>query len=168
MAPVREFAAPWSRLLVGLTIGVSCLLVGTAVVVALTAAHEPLGWLPAALPLLLLLLAVPFAIRGFTLAEDALYVRRLGWRSRIDLTGLRGVEVDREAMARSVRTFGNGGLFCFAGAYRNRRLGAYRAFATDPALAVVLRFERRIVVVTPARPRDFAAALAKRIAPARS
>ncbi len=52
-------------------------------------------------------------------------------------------------MKGSIRTFGNGGLFCFSGRFRNRKLGSYRAFATDPKLAVVLRFPDKIVVVTP-------------------
>jgi hypothetical protein len=71
------------------------------------------------------------------------------------LSGLKSAEVDTEAMSKSIRTCGNGGLFCFAGAFNNNRLGSYRAFATDPKRAVVLRFSDRTVVVTPDQPDDF-------------
>ena len=71
------------------------------------------------------------------------------------MSGLKSAEVDTEAMSKSIRTFGNGGLFCFAGIFNNNRLGSYRAFATDPKRAVVLRFSDRTVVVTPDQPDDF-------------
>jgi len=58
-------------------------------------------------------------------------------------------------MRGSIRTFGNGGLFSFTGFYRNRLLGAYRAFVTDPRQAVVLRFPKRNVVVSPGAPEEF-------------
>jgi hypothetical protein len=89
-------------------------------------------------------------------------VKRAGWKSRIDLHDLQSVEIDRDAMAKSVRLFGNGGLFCFAGLFRNKKLGSYRVFATDPVRAVVLRFTNRTVVVTPHEPENFAAALSRR------
>ena len=100
-----------------------------------------------------------FTIRGYRLEGDVLLVRRLGWNSRIDLAGLQSAEADPAAMNGSIRTFGNGGFFCFAGAYWNRRLRSYRAFVTYPRRAVVLRFPRRTVVVTPEHPEEFVAKL---------
>ena len=46
-------------------------------------------------------------------------------------------------------------MFCFAGNFRNKKLGSYRVFATDPKLAVILRFNSRVVVITPENPEDF-------------
>jgi hypothetical protein len=66
---------------------------------------------------------------------------------------------DPEAMRRSLRLFGNGGMFGFTGWLRNRRLGVYRAFATDPARAVVLTLGQRKIVITPADPAAFVRAL---------
>jgi hypothetical protein len=63
------------------------------------------------------------------------------------------------AMRRSLRSFGNGGLFCFAGLFRNKQLGPYRAFATNPAPTVVLRFARHVIVITPENPEEFVGAL---------
>lgn len=101
------------------------------------------------LPLAVLFVAVFFVIRGYEITGRNLYVYRLGWKSTIDLTKFQSVEADAEAMKSSLRLFGNGGLFCFAGKFRNKRLGTYRAFATNPAKAVVLKIADSVVVVTP-------------------
>jgi hypothetical protein len=79
----------------------------------------------------------------------------------VNLAGLQSVEAEPSAMRRSIRTFGNGGLFCIAGKFWNRRLGSYRAFATDPKRSVVLRFEDHSVVVTPDNPEAFVARVRK-------
>ncbi len=63
------------------------------------------------------------------------------------------------AMAGSLRIAGNGGLFSFTGWFWSRRLGRYRAFVTDPARSVVLKFSDRTVVVSPDVPEEFVAAL---------
>jgi hypothetical protein len=107
------------------------------------------------MPLLILMIAALFLIRGYVLTQDTLLVQRLGWNSRLALTGLRSVEVDPQAMAKSIKTFGNGGLFCFAGAFRNKKLGAYRAFATDPKLCVILKYDKRTIIITPENPDHF-------------
>ena len=50
----------------------------------------------------------------------------------------------------------NGGLFSFGGqGCKNRRLGRFEAYATDPGRSVVLRFPGRVVVVTPDEPDAF-------------
>ena len=84
-----------------------------------------------------------FTIRGYEVDSTAVYVQRLLWRTQIPLAGLELAWASPEAMAGSIRLFGNGGLFSFSGLFRNRRLRSYRAFATDPALAVVLESSRR-------------------------
>ncbi len=48
-----------------------------------------------------------------------------------------------------------GGLFSFTGSFRNKALGAYRAFVTDPHRTVVLRFPKRTVIVSPDSPEAF-------------
>ena len=63
-------------------------------------------------------------------------------------------------MSRSIRLFGNGGAFAFSGWFRNRKLGSYRAYATDPARSVVLKFsDHKTIVVTPEPPDAFIAAV---------
>lgn len=105
-----------------------------------------------------------FMIRGYVITENALFVQRFLWHTRIDLSGLRTFEPDPIAMSGSLRTFGNGGLFCIAGYFHNEKLGSYRAFATDPRLAVVLHFTDKVIVVTPDNPEQFVAALKEIVA----
>jgi hypothetical protein len=95
-------------------------------------------------------------VRGYRLDGRQLLVDRLLWSTRIPLEGLQATEIVPDAMRRSIRLWGNGGLFAFTGWFRNRRLGTYRAFATDPARAVVLYFSNRRIVVTPEDPQRFA------------
>ena len=108
-------------------------------------------------PLVILFAAAFFMIRGYELTGSELFIKRLGWKSTLNLQGLQNAEIDPEAMKRSIRLFGNGGLFCFAGRFRNKKLGRYRAYATDPGLAVILRFADKVVVVTPGAPDRFVA-----------
>jgi hypothetical protein len=103
----------------------------------------------------ILLVTVFLSVRGYLVERRILHVRRLGWSTRIALGDLVGAEVDPEAMKRSLKLIGNDGLLGIYGTFRNKRLGRYRAFATDRARAVVLRFPTRTLVVTPDDPRRF-------------
>jgi hypothetical protein len=153
---VRCFAAPWSgalRLITGLTAAALVILVVVALLVP-----------PMPLPVRLAMIIIPplslaagalFAIRGYELTTGSLLVLRPAWKTRIPLAGLKSVVADPKATCRTLRTCGNGGFFSFTGWYYNKTLGAYRMFATDPARAVVLAFEKRRVVVTPDDPDAF-------------
>ena len=114
------------------------------------------------IPITILVSSMFFIIRSYEISNGVLHIQRPGWQSKIDLRDLVSVEIDPQAMKSSIRTFGNGGLFCFAGKFRNRKLGAYRAFATNPKLAVVLRFPDRTLVVTPGNPTEFKMVLERR------
>jgi hypothetical protein len=112
-------------------------------------------WLGAALLALVAACAL-FAIRGYTLTADDILVHRLLWATRLPVEGLLSAQFEPDAMRRSIRTLGNGGFFSFSGFYRNKLLGAYRAFVTDRHQTVVLRYGGRTVVVSPASPEEFA------------
>lgn len=113
-----------------------------------------LWFLTSVLPLLLLAGGLLFTVRGYRLEPGRLLVQRLLWSTPVDLAGLRSARHDPEAMRRSLRLLGNGGMFAIAGLFSNRQLGRYRAFATNPKNAVVLDFGERKVVVTPGRPEE--------------
>lgn len=153
------FRAPWGALLKVMTSLSVFILVGVAVVGVCVGPRGNVLWIlgMVVIPLLMLVVAAFFTIRGYALAGDTLLVQRLGWNSKVDLSDLTSVEIDPQAMIRSIRTFGNGGMFCFAGAFHNKKLGSYRVFATDPKRSVVLKCTKRVVVVTPDRPEEFAA-----------
>ena len=165
-----NFGAPWSTSVKWIT-GITVTFLAILVIIGISQMEEIgtgssilLVLLIVVVPALTLVLSACWMIRGYVLSGESLLIQRLGWQSRLDLTGLVSAEADPEAMAKSLRTFGNGGLFCFCGRFRNTKLGAYRAYATDPKRSVVLKFQNQTVVVTPDRPDDFVASIKERIA----
>jgi hypothetical protein len=152
-----RFDAPWGKSLKWMTGLTSVILLGLPVIGTLTGPGQGLVWSLGIIiiPMFIFLIGLFFMIRGYVLTEDTLFVRRLGWNSKLDLNGLKSAEADPKAMTGSIRTFGNGGLFCFAGRFRNRKLGPYRALVTDPHRAVVLKFDKNVIVVTPDDPGAF-------------
>jgi hypothetical protein len=153
------FEAPWGTRLKLLTALVVIGLVGVSIASSLAVPQHDdfLSLIMVASPLVVLLITALFMVRGYILTREALLIRRLGWDSKVALAGLISAEADPKAMAGSMRIFGNGGLFCIVGLFRNKKLGAYRAYATEPRLSVVLKFAKRTIVVTPDRPERFVA-----------
>ncbi len=155
----RFEAAPWPvALKVVSTIGTALLVgVGYALVRVIPRGTrapfaQEFGTLMVATPVVILLGALLFLVRGYEVEGATLYVERLLWRTPVALGGLARVWHDPSAMKRSLRIFGNGGLYAITGVFTNRALGRYRAFVTDPRRAVVLSFGSRTVVVSPAHP----------------
>lgn len=152
-----EFGAPWSaRLRSSSLISV---LVLAAIFVSGIFSWSRSGWL-----INLLLLGLPpiivaatafTTVRGYILTNSAIRVRRLGWETHLPIAGLLSVTGNDEALQRSIRLFGNGGLFAFTGEFWSRQLGRYRALATDPSRAVVLKYAKRRIVITPHDPQKF-------------
>ena len=151
-----EFRAPWSASLRVMTVSsVAVLALATGAVIFASLHLSQLGLLVLiALPLLLLAAAFASRVRGYTLTEDAIVVRR-GMRDlRLPLAGLRSVTGDADAMRGSLQ-FGNWGLFSLTGRWWSRKLGWYSSYATDPSRAVVLRYAKRTFVITPHDPQHF-------------
>ena len=146
----EHFRAPWDNWVRTTTSLSALLLFGIPAVVWLTVgrAHGD-AWLLWLLPPIVLLGALPFAVTGYRLCHDELWIDRPGRTTRVSLDGLKRVEAIPGVMAWSLRTLGNGGLFAFCGYFRNRALGPYQAFVTDGSRTVVLSFDRRTVVVSP-------------------
>jgi Bacterial PH domain len=157
MQPI-EFAAPWGVQLKRASV-FSVAVLGVVFCAGLFSLGAEASWFASSvllmLPIAVLAGALPFVVRGYVLLDDALVVERLGWRTRLPLAGLESVGGDVEAMRGSIRLLGNGGLFSFTGEFWNRRLGRYRALATDPERAVVLRYPNRTIVITPHDPQHF-------------
>jgi Bacterial PH domain len=152
-----EFRAPWGRPLRLATGFSTMVLIAVATGGALTLERAPLlvSLLMVALPLVILLASLLCMVRGYVLSEDAIVVRRTVWQTVLPLKDLKSVAGDATAMHGSLRLFANGGIFSFTGEFWNRKLGRYRALATDPDRAVVLRYPKRIIVITPHDPQQF-------------
>jgi len=155
------FKAPWGAPLVLMTVVCTLMCVCLplpGLMIGLGGAMPP--WAASIIvvvPLLAVVISAVFMVRGYVLTDTSLIIKRLGWVSRLDLSHLNSVTVDPDALPGSLRVFGNGGFFSFTGWFRNKKLGAYRAFATDAKRAVVLRFADKTVVITPDDPQKFAA-----------
>jgi hypothetical protein len=150
---MKYYQAPWAPSLVTISTAATVVCLGAALSLFL----QGHGWLPwmASLPLALIIGSALFTIRGYSITPNAILVHRLFWKTRLPFSGFESAEFKPDAMRKSVRTFGNGGLFSFTGWFYSKALGAYRAFVTNPHLTVVLRYSRRIVVLSPASPEQF-------------
>lgn len=156
-----RFEAPWSLGLKVSTGIVLALIAAVTVAVLVSFTHgspEAPAWsgIVAALagPAIVAVVAL-WAVRGYEIKQDSLFIQRLLWRTQIPLRGLSEATADGEAMRKAVRLFGVSGFLCNAGWFSNRKLGRFRACATDPRRAVVLRFQARTWVVTPDDPALF-------------
>ncbi len=145
--------APWSMPLVFISSTTSLLCLILAVVIGGGFVKLP-AWV-ALFPLAFLVVAALFVVRYYIVSQDAVIVQRLFWKTRLPLAGLKSAWHDPMAMTKSMRTFGNGGLFSFTGYYSNKTLGPYRAYVTDPNRAVVMDFGNSKVVVSPRVPEQF-------------
>jgi Bacterial PH domain len=149
---LAEFSAPWSRSLRTSTTVSVLVLLGVMAAAVVVGPRLPLpGRLGLTLlPVLIVLGTLPFMVRGYVLTDKDIEVRRLGWRTMVPLAGLTDVTGLPQGLAGSVRLFGNGGMFAVSGWFWNRRIGRYRAYVTDPARAVLLRYrDGAQVVLTP-------------------
>ncbi|WP_444944573.1 PH domain-containing protein [Microbulbifer sp. ZKSA006] len=152
--PTIAFKAPWSRQLQIISAICALFLLGLPFFLASRAPAFPstLYSIAIALPPAILALSAFFAIRGYAIKNGNLLILRPGWKTTIPLQGLSEVAPDPEAMQGSVRIFGNSGLFGYIGLFHNQKLGRYRAFATDPQKAVVLRLTAQTIVISPDSP----------------
>lgn len=152
-----HYPAKVGRLLIVTSLAASLLCVGIAALMHFKVAPNTSGGQWLALPLLAMpLLCLPFLVRGYRVDGSTLWVERLLHADRIDLRGLRSVELRPKAFAGMIRTFGNGGLFSFTGRYWSRELGSLRAYAMDIGPALLLRWDDHKVLLTPTEPKAMA------------
>ncbi|MFT3783246.1 MAG: helix-turn-helix domain-containing protein [Nibricoccus sp.] len=160
-----HFRAPWARSVTAVTIGVVLFTIAFSVLpLSLAKFTTPPRFIVYSAILNWLLWAVVcfslfFGVNGYSIRQGKLLVHRLGWATKFDLAQLSGFEANPHAMMGSIRLFGNGGIFCFHGYFRNAILGRYKAYVTNPALCVVLEFGERKIVISPDDPQTFVEAL---------
>ncbi|MES2475810.1 MAG: PH domain-containing protein [Verrucomicrobiota bacterium] len=153
---MKIYQAPWGKTLKVL----SLVMVLLAVAMLFGASFLPggtLGWrIGTRFGLAAVVLAcLPFMVLGYEITADAILIRRPLWKTRLELKGLISAVAVPNAMEKCLRTCGNGGMFSFTGWFWNNSLGTFSAYVTDHERTVVLRFEKRTVVVSPDRPEDF-------------
>jgi hypothetical protein len=152
METVR-FSAPWGRATRVITVLVLVGVIGLTIIALEVVPLPSLARISLiSAPILIVAATAPFMILGYEIRDQLLVVKRPGWRTRIPLTGLRCAALDPKVVARSLRIFGNGGLFAFNGLFWNKQLGRYRAYVTDLKRSVVLTLSDRTVVISPGAP----------------
>jgi len=155
---MKHYKAPWCKLLILVSALLTALCLGITFASWFRPGSRMAGW-AGSFPLLLVAGAALFTIRGYVVTPDAILVQRLLWATRLPRSGLQSARLEPGALRWSLRAFGNGGFFSISGLYWNRKLGFYRAYLTDPKHAVLLRYLRRTVVLSPDAPEDFIAEL---------
>lgn len=159
---MTNFRAPWSRALIAVSLLTS---LGCLIATAFISQKMYPFAAPAITSVTLLLipliplLAAPFAITGYSLRGSTLFIRRPFWTTTISLNDLQKATAAPEALKRSWRLCGNGGLFSFTGWFSSPALGVYRAYLTDPKNTVVLYFSNRKIVISPHDPTAFCEAV---------
>jgi len=147
---VQRFMAPWSGLLVGLTIVGSAIILGATVA---TGSDEQ--WVMSGGLAFIWVYCLAGHIRAYDVAEQHLRIQRLLYRHTLDLSRLKHAERAPRLLRGAVRV-GNGGLFSFSGWFFKRPHGWMRAVATDRGdRCVLLTFDDSRWVVSPDDPTGF-------------
>jgi hypothetical protein len=150
-----EFKAPWAVVLWVITIFSTIVIFALPLTVFRNLSGQVLGIL---VPIFLGLWTISclLTIRGYRVARNTLYIRRLAWETKVDIADFEDAEVlPPGTIGAQVRLFGNGGLFSFSGWYWSKKLGRYRMWVTDPKLQLVLNCRSRKIVVSPDAPEEF-------------
>jgi hypothetical protein len=162
---MTHFRAPWSKSLIVASTFATLVCLGVSYALWTLplrgGSAESLRFWLVLLPLAVILICTLFTVRGYSISNRELEIRRLLWTTRLSLHGLQGAYFDPNATHRSIRTFGNGGFFSFSGHFRNKELGSYRAFMTDRRRAVVLRFPSSVIVISPEPPENFVSTISQ-------
>jgi hypothetical protein len=158
MTSDQRFSAPWSLSVLVITYAVLGLMAGIAIVCHQQTPPD-MRWLATGIFAAIILVTLPFSVRGYVLTPEALSIERWGWRHAIPLGDVVSITADPEALRGSLRLFASGGLFGFFGIFWSRRLGMFRAYCTAPKRCVLLKLRQRTVVVSPEDPAAFVAAL---------
>jgi hypothetical protein len=158
MTSHQRFSAPWSTSVLVITYAVLGLMAGVAIVCHQQTPPD-MRWLATGILAAIVLVTLPFSVRGYVLTPEAVWIERWGWRHAIPLSDVVSVTADPEALRGSLRLFASGGLFGFFGIFWSRRLGMFRAYCTAPKRSVLLKLRQRTVVISPENPEAFVVAL---------
>ncbi|MCL5280232.1 MAG: PH domain-containing protein [Planctomycetes bacterium] len=159
-----RFEARWSRLVWCVTLGV-LLLVAVAEVLLVRAAYTSSRGQPGqSVAVLGVLLSVGifagiarFAPWDYIVRRDAIVVGRLGSPLMIPYEGIREVRrTHRQEIGFAWRVFGSAGFLGWFGLFRSRRLGEFRACATNRRdLVLITRTNGAKMVISPHLPDAF-------------
>lgn len=98
-----------------------------------------------------------FSVTGYFLENNNLIVVRPLWKTTIVLPPGALAQKEPEIKDGLLKIMGNGGLFGYTGGFRNRKLGNFKAYATNWSHAVSITSEADDfrIIVTPEDPLQF-------------
>lgn len=161
----RSFAAPWDRTLRRVTLIVALVCLGlTASLWPVIQSEGPdsIHFWGGLLPVFIVVAAAVSAVRAYRLAGDELVIERLLWNRRLHLGNLRSVHRAPQLLHQSRTVLANSGFFGFMGWFRHAEAGGFRAWVTDPARTLLLRFDDQAIAISPGSTAAFIAALQDR------
>jgi hypothetical protein len=115
------------------------------------------------LPIAALGTGLLFRVWGYDLHDDHIRVRRIALPVRLPIAPLKSVEKVPDLLNRSLRTFGNGGLFGFYGRFWKPGLGKFHAYVTNPENTVVLKSDEKMIALSPDQPQVFVRMLREKL-----
>ena len=156
---MRQFSAPWSRFLkVMSTIITVIICVAFWLAAPISSEVESFSFqlFLAILPVVILGSSAIFIIRRYEISNDDIEIVRIIGRTKYALDNIESIESNPKATELSIRTMGNGGLYSISGFFRNKQLGAYRAYVTDAENCVVIKRKKGSpIVISPDDPTEF-------------
>ena len=159
-----RFKARWSRLVWCVTLGVLLLVVAAEVLLVGAVLSFSRGQPGHAAAVVSMLLSVSvfagiarFAPWDYMVQRDAIVVGRLGPPLMIPYEGIREVRrTHRKEIGFAWRVFGSAGFLGWFGLFRSRRLGQFRACATNQRdLVLITRTNGAKIVISPHLPDAF-------------
>ena len=157
---MRQFSAPWSRFLkVMSTIITIIVCVAFWLAAPISSEIESFSFqlFLALMPIIILGASAIFIIRRYEITDEHIEIVRIIGRTKYQIHNIESIEVDPKATELSIRTMGNGGLYSISGLFRNEKLGAYRAYVTNPENCVVIKRKKGSpIVISPDDPTEFA------------
>ncbi len=159
-----RFEARWSRLVWSMTVGVLALVAIAEVLLVQAAFNFSRGHPGHSVAVLGVLLSVSifagiarFAPWDYMVRSDAIVVGRLGSPLVISYQGIREVRrTDPQEIGFAWRVFGSAGFLGWFGLFRSRRLGEFRACATNQRdLVLITKTNGAKIVISPHLPDAF-------------
>ena len=156
------FEAPWDKLLKTITYAVVTFLILETIVIAvalfLTASQTTALLITCLIVLcniVIIVFSYLFAPQGFLIEQSGITVVRKVAPVLIEIGKIHNVScIERDRFMKSTRTFGNGGLFGYYGAFRNKELGSFQLYGTHRNYGVLVEADKNYVL-TPDRPDEF-------------
>lgn len=130
-----------------------------AAVLAVAAIGAQSAWI-AGLAVVIVAAGWAFSNRGYSVEDGVLIIRTPFGNVRVPLDAAFSVRLASDDDLRgSLRLFGSGGFFGYYGLYRTTSLGRCNWYVTDRSRMVVLKTAGRTLVLSPADPEAFIAAV---------